>query len=188
MFMKYRGLFQREATPVLWKQDKFRFIDSGCFWLSDTPWKPSGKWDEKFVLYRICTYVILEHRENKERITFFNTHFGFGDRCHEKSASLIYEYSKKTAEGPLVITGDFNMTPTSAGYAQIIKYYKDANKCTLNYTGTTFHNYAPETQDEHIDYCFIDEKIKPLNTVLLDQTFDGKYPSDHYGFYFELEI
>ena len=186
VFLVHRG--DDESIPILWKKDKFDCIKKGVFWLSDTPDEMSKGWDELYNCYRICMYAVLQDKESNKSFCFMNTHYGFGDRCQTDSANLIYNYNKKITEFPTFITGDFNMTPTSAGYAQITKYYKDANKCTLNYTGTTFHNYAPETQDEHIDYCFIDEKIKPLNTVLLDQTFDGKYPSDHYGFYFELEI
>ena len=182
MFSRYRGLFQREATPVLWKQDKFSFIDSGCFWLSDTPWKPSGKWDEKLILYRICTYVILEERESKKRITFFNTHFGFGDSCQQKSAALIYEYSKKITEGPLVITGDFNMTPGSKGYIEMTEHFTDANSMTVKTTSPTYHGYG-KGKPCHIDYCFTDKKFLPVDYKIIDETVDGKYPSDHYGIY-----
>ena len=117
-----------------------------------------------------------------------NTHFGFGDKCQIDSSDLIYKYNKQITDLPTFITGDFNMTPDSLGYKQITKYYKDVNKHTLNYIGTTFHGYDPETKNTHIDYCFIDEKVTPLKTVLLDRSFDGKYPSDHFGLYFELEI
>ena len=117
-----------------------------------------------------------------------NTHYGFGDKCQIDSSDLIYKYNKQITDLPTLITGDFNMFPSTLGYKQMTKYYRDVNHATLNYTGTTFHNYAPETENEHIDYCFINEKIKPISTVLLDQNIDGKYPSDHFGLYFELEL
>lgn len=186
IFLVHRG--DDESIPMLWKKDKFDCVKKGVFWLSDTPDEMSKGWDELYNCYRICMYAILQDKESGDKFCFMNTHYGFGDNCQTDSSDLIYRYSKQLAELPTFITGDFNMTPDSAGYAQMTKYYKDVNKHTLNYVGTTFHNYAPETQNEHIDYCFINEKIKPLSTVLLDQTFDGKYPSDHFGFCFELEI
>jgi hypothetical protein len=52
---------------------------------------------------------------------------------------------------------------------------------------TTYHGYG-RVDNEHIDFCFIDDKIKPLYLKTMTETVDGKYPSDHYGIYTELEI
>lgn len=186
IFLKYRG--DNESGPILWKKDKFTCVKKGYFWLSDTPEVESKGWDEKFNCYRICMYVVLEENKSKERFCFMNTHYGFGDKGQSDSGKLIYKYSKEISDLPTFITGDFNMKPDSVGYSVITEYFKDVNKATLNYTGTTYHNYAPETQDQHIDYCFINDKVTPVKTTLLDQTFDGKYPSDHFGLLFELKI
>lgn len=186
IFLIRRG--DNESSPILWKKDRFNCINKGVFWFSDTPEKPSKGWDELYDCYRICMYAILQDNKSGKKFCSMNTHYGFGDKCQIDSSELICKYNKQIADLPTFITGDFNMCPNAAGYAQITKYYSDVNKCTLNYTGTTYHNYAPQTQNQHIDYCFINEKIKPLKTVLLDQTIDGKYPSDHFGLCFELEI
>ncbi len=186
IFLKRRG--DDESTPILWKKERFNLIKEGIFWLSDTPEKMSRGWDELYNCYRICMYAVLEEKESGMRFCFMNTHYGFGDKCQTDSSELIYKYSKNISDLPTFITGDFNMRPDSAGYARMTKYYSDVNKATLNYTDTTYHGYAPETKDQHIDYCFVDDDIAPLKTVLLDQTFDGKYPSDHFGLYFELDI
>ncbi|MBQ7034771.1 MAG: hypothetical protein IJN34_03440 [Clostridia bacterium] len=39
MFYQYRGspTGSDEASPVMWKTDKYKMVDSGYFWLSDTP-------------------------------------------------------------------------------------------------------------------------------------------------------
>ena len=188
MYNKYRSVNELEGAPILWKRGVLELLDTGYFWLSDTPEVESKGWDEKFNCYRICMYVILEENESKKRFCFMNTHYGFGDKGQSDSGKLIYKYSKKISDLPTFITGDFNMKPDSVGYSVITEHFKDVNKATLNYTGTTFHNYAPETQDQHIDYCFINDKVTPVKTTLLDQTFDGKYPSDHFGLLFELKI
>ena len=53
----------------------------------------------------------------------------------------------------------------------------------------TYHGYNPEKNpNEHIDYCFADRCIKPVFCKMIDTTFDGKYPSDHFGLYIELDI
>ena len=116
-----------------------------------------------------------------------NTHYGFGDKGQVDSSRLIYEYSKKISPYPTFVTGDFNMYPDSLGYGEIIKHFTDVNGATANDRRTTYHGYGT-VDNAHIDYCFIDEKIKPLSFKLIDETVDGKYPSDHYGFFTTLEI
>lgn len=186
IYLVHRG--DDESAPMMWKKDKFELIKKGVFWLSDTPEEVSKGWDERYNCYRICMYAVLKDKASGEQFCFMNTHYGFGDKCQTDSSDLIYKYSKEISNLPTFITGDFNMCPDSKGYAQMTKYFTDVNAVTLKYTGTTYHGYAPETQNSHIDYCFIDNKVTPVSTTLLDQTFDGKYPSDHFGLLFELKI
>ncbi|MEE0928010.1 MAG: endonuclease/exonuclease/phosphatase family protein [Acutalibacteraceae bacterium] len=186
IFLVHRG--DDESAPILWKKDKFDLIKKGCFWLSDTPEEASKGWDELYDCYRICMYAVLKDKNSGEQFCFMNTHYGFGDKGQTDSSDLIYKYSKEISNLPTFITGDFNMRPDSAGYAQMIKHFTDANAVTLKYTGTTYHAYAPETKNSHIDFCFTNDKITPIETTLLDQSFDGKYPSDHFGLLFKLKI
>ena len=59
IFNKWRAKSNHESAPILWKKNKFKCIDKGFFWLSDTPEKESRGWDERFNCYRICQWVIL---------------------------------------------------------------------------------------------------------------------------------
>ena len=60
IFLKYRNeTVDIEASPILWKKDKFILVKSGYFWLSDTPEIESRGWDELYNCYRMCVYVIL---------------------------------------------------------------------------------------------------------------------------------
>lgn len=187
MFLKYRSVNELEAAPILWKKGKFELLDSGYFWLSDTPEVESRGWDQLYNCWRMCEYVILKHIESGKVFTHMNTHYGFGDKGQIDSSRLIYEYSKKISSNPTFVTGDFNMRPTSLGYAEMTKYFTDVNMVTAKDMITTYHGYG-RVNDEHIDFCFIDDKIKPLYLKTITETVDGKYPSDHYGIYTELEI
>ena len=81
------------------------------------------------------------------------------------------------------------MNPSSLAYAEMIKHMTDANAVTLNDLRDTYHGYDLSVErDSHIDYCFTDESVKPVLTKVIDDTFDGKFPSDHFGLYFELNI
>ena len=118
-----------------------------------------------------------------------NTHFCFGDECQTKSARLIYNYSLKISNFPTIITGDFNMTPESAGYGKMTRYFTDVNAVTVNDRRDMYHGYNPtETKNQHIDYCFISRGILPENFRIMDDTVDGKFPSDHWGICAKLKI
>ena len=189
MFFKYRNQTRDiEAAPVLWRKDKFECLKTGYFWLSDTPEVESFGWDE-INCYRICTYVILKEKQSGKLFTFMSTHFGFGDNCQVASARLIEEYAKKISDHPTFVVGDFNMKPDSIGYATMTQNFRDVNACTVNDLSSTFHGYHPEDHpNEHIDYCFVTEGITPVTQKIINETVDGKFPSDHYGLYIELEI
>ena len=189
IYYKYRAENELETSPILWRKDKYECISKGFFWLSDTPEKESKGWDEKYDCYRMCLYVNLREKETGKMLTFMNTHFGFGDNCQTKSAQLIYDYSKQISDYPTIIVGDFNMTPKTAGYAAMTKNFVDVNAATVKDMRSTYHGYKPEgIVDMHIDYCFINDKVTPVNRRLIDASFDGKFPSDHYGLYMEVEI
>lgn len=187
MFNLYRSKSELEGAPILWKKGKFELLDKGNFWLSDTPEVESRGWDELYNCWRMCEYVILKHIESGKVFTYMNTHYGFGDNGQTKSSNLIYEYSKKISNNPTFITGDFNMCPDSLGYAEMVKHFTDVNGATINDRRTTYHGYGT-VDDEHIDYCFIDDKIKPVSLKIIDETVGGKYPTDHYGLFVRLEI
>ena len=187
MYNKYRSVNELESAPILWKKGMFELLDTGYFWLSDTPEVESRGWDELYNCWRMCQYVILKHIESGKVFTYMNTHYGFGDNGQIKSSKLIYEYSKRISDNPTFVTGDFNMTPDSLGYKEITKYFTDVNGATINDRRTTYHGYGT-ADNAHIDFCFIDDKIKPVSFKIIDELVDGKYPTDHYGLYIELDI
>ncbi len=189
MFIQHRASKDYEATPILWRKDRFDCLKTGYFWLSDTPETESRGWDERYNCFRMCVYAILRDKQNGETFTLMNTHFGFGDRGQVDSAHLIYEYSKKISDHPTIIVGDFNMSPNSAGYRAMTERFVDLNAVTARDDRATFHGYDPEKHtEEHIDYCFLNDKVKPINQKIIDDLVDGKFPSDHYGLYITLEI
>lgn len=187
IFNKYRSVHQLESAPILWKRDKFECIDKGYFWLSDTPEVESRGWDELYNCWRMCEYVILKHKESGKVFTHMNTHYGFGDKGQSDSSRLICKYLEKISQNPTFVTGDFNMRPNSPGYCEMVKHLTDVNAVTINDRRTTYHGYG-KVDNEHIDYCFINDKIKPISLKIIDETIDGMYPTDHYGLFVRLEI
>lgn len=203
IFNKYRAESNLESTPILWKKEKFECLKKGYFWLSDTPDTESKGWDELYDCFRICEYVVLRDKKEGICFTYMNTHYGFGDKGQASSSRLIYERSKIISDFPTVITGDFNMCAGSAGYNEMIKYFTDVNEATVKNYSETFHNYGVKSDDAsenspdedingrsklHIDYCFVNKGVIPLNQRIIKDLPDGGYPSDHYALISELEI
>lgn len=194
LFNKYRARTgDVESSPILWNKDKFECEKTGYFWLSDTPETESKGWDELYDCYRICLYTILKDKKTGQRFNFMNTHFGFGDNGQVKSSKLIKEYSLKIQNendvNATIVVGDFNMNPKTLGYGEMIKHFTDLNAVTENDLRDTYHGYHPEEfKDEHIDYCFINEKVKPVSQKIIDELVDGKFPSDHFGLNIKVEI
>ena len=190
MFSKYRNnTVDIEASPILWRKDKFECLKTGYFWLSDTPEVESRGWDELYNCFRMCEYVVLKEKESGKMFIHINTHYGFGDSGQVKSTDLIYDYAKKISDLPTLITGDFNMTPQSLGYKQMVKRFTDVNAATVGDNRPTYHAYHPEIEtDQHIDYCFVNDKVTPITQKIIDDTIDGKFPSDHFGIFAILEI
>ena len=189
IFAKYRAESEKEASPMLWRKDKFECIKTGYFWLSDTPDVESKGWDERFDCFRMCVYALLKEKQSGKMFVFMNTHFGFGDDGQIKSVKLIEEYFKKFSSYPAFIVGDFNMTPDDAAYTVMSEKFTDVNSVTNNDLRTTYHGYNPESiKNQHIDYCFINKNVKPVSQKIIDDTVDGMFPSDHYGLYIKIEI
>lgn len=177
-----------ESAPILWKKEKFDCVKQGYFWLSDTPEKMSGGWDFEGH-NRICLYVLLRNKHTDQIFAFFNTHLGFGEENQVKSIRLICQYMESFSDYPTFITGDFNMIPLSVPYAEMVNKFVDVNEVTAKDRRSTYHGYQLENNfNEHIDYCFIDNKIRPITFKIVDDLVDGKFPSDHYGLYAELHI
>ncbi len=188
IFNKYRASDKPESSPILWKKDKFDLVDTGYFWMSDTPEIESRGWDERFDVPRICEYVVLKHKETGKKFTFMNTHFGFGDKCQVDSAKLIYEYSQKISNNPTFVTGDFNMSPKALGYAEMTKNFVDVNEATTKETIYTYHGFKLSEPHDRIDFCFVDKNITPITSKTITDDINGKLPSDHYGVFSEIEI
>jgi len=64
------GKEKGEHSAVYFKKDKFQLLDSGDFWLSETPEKPGLGWDAT-CCNRICSWVFLKDKKSKKQFYFF---------------------------------------------------------------------------------------------------------------------
>lgn len=191
IFNRYRAESELESSPLLWRKDRFKAVKTGYFWLSDTPEQESKGWDEVYDCYRMCVWVILEHIASGKRFLFMNTHFGFGDKGQVASVELIKKYRSSIGDMPSFIVGDFNAAPNSPAYAALTEIFTDVNAVTKQDMCATWHDFGKRKPDDiscHIDYCFIDKNCRAVDYSVITDTFEGKFPSDHYGITATIEI
>ena len=179
------GKTQGEYAPIFYDSTKFIAVQSGTFWLSSTPEKPSKGWDA--ALNRICTYALFQNKFNKERTWVFNTHFdhvGMEARLH--STELIMDQIAtflQMQDAPVLLIGDFNLEPETRGIELIKASYRDLT-CMRNpemCTAPTFNGFtSTTTDDKRIDYIFGSEKIIPLKSLVIETSFGLSFPSDHF--------
>lgn len=179
-----------EFSPIFYKKDKYTLRDSGTFWLSKTPDKPGSKdWGSQNV--RICTWAILENKENGKVYAHFNTHLDhISGTAREMQMQVLLEKIGEYAAGlPVVLTGDFNDDCASAMYQKATAVLRDTRiLAPVTEDKATFHNYGGVVLMDKIDFVFVSEGITPLVYHVIDDKVNGEYLSDHYGIYVDLTL
>ncbi len=174
------GKTKGEYAAIFYKKEKFKLINSGTFWLSETPdIIGSVGWDAS--MERICSWAKLENNVSKKSFFVFNAHFDhIGKEARKNSTLLIVKKIKEIAvEAPVVFMGDLNFTPEEPPYPIVLKngFVDSFKNIGQNCTYTGFE--VNDAECNRIDYIFTNNKFKP-NYFLIDDINDGKYyPSDH---------
>lgn len=186
------GVSEGESSAIFYLKEKYELVDTGHFWLSETPEAPSLGWDA--ACNRITSYVILKDKATGFVYAHFNTHLDHvGNVAQAESVALI---SGKIAEIapdiPVVLTGDFNFSEGSANYENVLKCgLKDTKYMTENRDDhATYHGYhviVPDTKP--IDYVFVNGYCKAVKSSRIESDFVHHIlASDHFPIIVELTL
>ncbi len=180
-----------EYSAIFYLKDKYDVIESGTFWLSETPEKPSKGWDA--ACNRICTWARLKNKETGEEYVHMNSHFDHvGISARKNSVSLILERAKAFGDIPIVFTADMNVKEGSSNYLQFTEsmYFYDTKHLapdTMDYC--TYHDTKPNAhKDDVIDYVMINDGFDAVSYKVVTQGIDGRFVSDHYPIYADIKI
>lgn len=173
-----------EYAVIFYDAARFELLDSGSFWLSETPGEPSMGWDAAFE--RICGWVKLRSIQSGESFYFFNTHFDHkGEQARINSAKLILEKTKEIAGAePVIVTGDFNASEETEVYRLLNggPLQEASERCINPLYGTfvTWNGFGDNvTEGAKIDHIFVSDEWTVTEYGVIGERFKGSYPSDH---------
>ena len=164
--------WQRWRNAVFYRKDRFRLVETSTQWLSPTPGTMSKLPDTP--QYRVLTTAVLEDLQTGARLTHCNTHMSFEEAVREAQFNILMQLVGRT-EGPVILTGDFNVTSSSRYYTMI----QDAGM--HNAMDLTRHQDPANTCGASaIDFCFVrEEDINVLTHTVLDEENRNQELSDH---------
>lgn len=183
------GDIEGEFAAIFYHKDKYKLLDSGTFWISETPDIPSRSWAS--ACNRICTWAVFEDLKTGQKFAHLNTHLDHvSNQARQKGVEMILDKAAEYGGLPVIVTGDFNFRENSALYktitADLLEDTKFAAPDTMHHA--TFHNFMPAGMqgDTILDYIFVSKNIRSLLYRVETQGVDGRAVSDHYPIYADL--
>ncbi len=178
-----RGGEGDEHMGVFYRSDRLKVVESGNFWLSDTPDLPGSiSWGHPFP--RMVTWALFERKADRRRFYFFNTHLPYRDQdedARSKGAKEILDRLMALPKNvPIVLTGDFNTSPASQAHALLTGLLTDARTSAPEHAGPdkTFHNFTG-TPDQRIDWI-LTRGFTAMRADTITVHEGAVYPSDHF--------
>ena len=183
-----------EYAAIFYKNDRVKLLDSGNFWLNETPDVPKLGWDAACI--RICTWGKFKDLRTKKKFYFFNLHMDHvGVVARREAAKLVVSRIKEMAQdAPVVLTGDFNVDQADEIYgifthSGILKDSYEEARIRFAENGT-FNSFKVETKtDSRIDHVFVSPSFKVEAYGLRTDSYWAKGRrnlSDHYPVFVKL--
>jgi endonuclease/exonuclease/phosphatase family metal-dependent hydrolase len=174
-----------EHSAIFYKKARLQLLQTGDFWLSQTPDRPGKGWDAT-CCNRICTWARFKDLQSGQVFYFFSVHFDHeGVEARRQSGQLMVKKIKEIAQGaPVVCVGDLNSTPDTEQVKTLQGALGDAYQLTQRPaygpvgTFNGFELTAPLR--DRIDYIFVSRGSTVLDYSVLTDSMRGHYPSDHF--------
>lgn len=174
------GKAEGENMAVYYNKRRFKLLDSGTRWLSETPEEVSFGWDA--ACRRTVTYVLLKDKRNGRKICYFNTHLDhMGPVARRESILLLCRLVDEMAPkgAPIILGGDMNSTLDSPIFKplEVHQLLSARDIAPVSDNGLTYNGWGKA--NAQIDHFFVRSiDVKTFN-VLRDD-YGVPYVSDHY--------
>ena len=172
-----------EHTAIFYKKEEVDLIQSGTFWLSETPGQVSYGWGAQY--RRIAPWAIFKKKATGEFFFHMNTHLDFAEDVVTNEMYLIADKMREyNPQGyPGAFTGDMNTTQGSSVFNVIrTAGWKSARTEARDTDNSiTFHGFG--SGGGVIDHVFFN-KFTVTKFKVVNEKYNGvKYLSDHYPVY-----
>lgn len=198
---RYGNAFPYDSNAILYDPESLSPLDTGGFWLSETPEKHSRGWGARVA--RSATWALFALTNTDLSILHLNTHLDHVSAPARREASnliveKVAEIAERSGETPtIVLTGDFNARPGSAVHDNLTQsgftdtYLAAGNEESHGantfhaFKGTGYRDKHPAQGPRRIDWILLKDPRGRLqtgsHTIIRDAEEDeGLYPSDHY--------
>ena len=164
-------------------------IDSGVFWLSETPDQESKGFGSNFFIS--CCWAMFEVKATGARYVHFNAHLdAYNADIREKEIEVLLERVQPFLdEGYAVLmTGDYNCTIDSNPVKRVLETGFISSQLEAPKTSTlgTFNSFKDRSEREYtgpIDFIFANEFATPNEVEVIDKWPDANgvkgFMSDH---------
>jgi len=173
-----------EMAPLLLRRAAFTLLDSGCFWLSETP-EVHGSMSWGSAYPRTASWAKLACRDTGAELTYVNTHFDYEPAAIDGDAQVLRHWlDQVSSHPPVIVTGDFNADKDSNAYrlltgeGALIDAFRQVHPPVEN--EATFPAFGRPEEMAPIDWILVSDHFRVLNAQI-DRTRVGNlFPSDHY--------
>ena len=175
------GKKEGEHMAIFWNKKTVSMLKWGTFWLSETPEEPSMGWDA--ACRRTATWALMKDKKTGKKFYFINTHLDHkGTEAQKNGLKLIVDrLSEINPDGyPMVLTGDFNITPDNKALTELDAKMQSARKIAEKTDSLDTYNGWGRGSGV-IDYIYVSGFSScPEFQTVVKRYNDRKFVSDHY--------
>lgn len=190
-----------EFSAVFYKKERFEAVDSGTFWLSQTPDVPGSLgWDA--ACRRVVSWGKFQVKGRPGcTFVFANTHFDHKGRVARAESAKLIQLRLRDIAGklPLMVSGDFNCLNDSDVYKILTTGpdgkggFIDSNPVAKERflpVSRTYHAYGqiPGDTQRIIDYIFVNDKVRVDRFSICPEKRGDTFTSDHNAIVAECRI
>ena len=174
-----------EHSAIIYDRARLELLEQGTFGLSEHPETPGIRsWNSGCP--RIATWGLFRDRLTQRRLLFYNTHLDhISDQARVQGLQVILRHlqaKNQTSQLPVILTGDFNATPSSKVYGSVTAELDDTaaiSRTPHQGPAETFNGYR-DTNRLTLDYIFVSKGVAVLSHLTDTTRFDdGAHASDH---------
>ncbi len=189
------GGAEDEHNAIMYRASRFKLLDHGNFWLSDTPEVPGSRsWGNR--VPRMATWARFLDKETDSTFHHTNTHFDHEmPGARRRAAELVSARLPREAGGAYLVTGDLNAFSWTRALKHLIAPdgggLRDsaalATKAAPKRFAPTFHKWTGLGL-YRIDYVLTSGAFGVNEVTTVRDRVDGRYPSDHFPFFADVEL